>query len=186
MLNIDSNIIKLKELQEFHELLEIPIDQKWNLLYRATCDGFKAADFHAKCDGKSKTLVIVKAASGNIFGGYTECIWDQSEKAKIGDRDYIFSYRNKLNNKLKIRIREHGSIFCSAKFGPVFGVFSVPVCGIYDFAIADSSNTNKSSYSNFGISFRHPYYSFYSDEARSFLAGSNYFKVDEIEVFQSL
>ena len=170
--------------------MEIPVDQKWNLLYRATRDGFRAADFHAKCDGKSKTLVIVKAASGNVFGGYTECIWDQSEKAKKGYRDYIFSYRNKLNNKLKISNFLFYTIFCSAKFGPVFGsryrtLYLIDDDG-FDFAIVDSSNTNESSFSNLDQSFEHPY-SWCSDEkAKSLLAGSKNFKVNEIEVFQSL
>ena len=154
------------------------MDQKWNLLYRVTRDGFDAADFHVKCDGKSKTLVIVKAASGNVFGGYTECTWDQSGKSKKGDRDYIFSYRNKLNKKLKIRKFIYDSIFCSTKYGPVFGLF--------DFIIADSSNTNESCSSDLGYSFQHPQYSWSSDEAKSFLAGSENFRVDEVEVFQFL
>ena len=41
--------------------------------------GFKASDFHTKYDGKPKTLVIIKAGCGNVFGGYTECTWDHSE-----------------------------------------------------------------------------------------------------------
>ena len=76
--NINSDIIELNDRKIFGDLLDISIDRKWDLLYRATRDGFDAADFHVKCDGKSKTLVIVKAASGNVFGGYTECTWDQS------------------------------------------------------------------------------------------------------------
>lgn len=168
--------------------MEIPIDQKWDLLYRATRDGFKAADFHAKCDGKSKTLVIVKAASENVFGGYTECTWDRSEKAKKGCRDYIFSYRNMLNmnNKLKIK-KFHGlydSIVCSAKYGPVFG--NLLDDDSFDFAIAGCSNTNEFSFSNLGHSFKHPYFKPNTVSARSFLAGSRNFKVLEIEVFQSL
>ena len=164
--------------------MEIPIDQKWDLLYRATRDGFEAADFHAKCDGKSKTLVIVKAESGNVFGGYTDCTWDRSEKSKKGYRDYIFSYRNKFNNQLKIK-KFHGlydSIVCSAKYGPVFG--NLLDDNSFDFAIADCSNTNELSFSNLGHSFKHPYYN--TDSARSYLAGSRNFKVLEIEVFQSI
>jgi hypothetical protein len=38
-------------------------------------DGLKAADFHTRCDGIANTLTVVKANSGNIFGGYTEQAW---------------------------------------------------------------------------------------------------------------
>ncbi len=31
---------------------------KWNLVYRASRDGFASANFHEKCDGISKTLTV--------------------------------------------------------------------------------------------------------------------------------
>jgi len=36
------------------ELCEFPQDQKWDLKYRTPRDGFKASDFHTKCDGKGQ------------------------------------------------------------------------------------------------------------------------------------
>ena len=45
------------------------------LLYRASRDGWAAANFHSCCDNKGLTVTVVK--SGNyIFGGYTEQHWD--------------------------------------------------------------------------------------------------------------
>ena len=45
------------------------------LLYRASRDGWGAANFHSCCDNKGPTVTVVK--SGNyIFGGYTEQHWD--------------------------------------------------------------------------------------------------------------
>jgi hypothetical protein len=35
-------------------------NKQWTLLYRATEDGFDAADFHRKCDNKGATLTIIK------------------------------------------------------------------------------------------------------------------------------
>ena len=32
--------------------------------------------FHTKCDGIPNTITILKAKSGNIFGGFTEQNWD--------------------------------------------------------------------------------------------------------------
>lgn len=185
--NINSDIIELNDRKIFGELLDISIDRKWTLLYRATRDGFKASDFHDKCDEKTGTLVIIKAESGNVFGGYTNYTWDKSEKDKGDTKDYIFSFRNKLNQKLKIPRRYNSSlssIFCSAKYGPVFGYNSRYENS--DFAIADSSDTNESSCSDLGCAFLHPSYERGSTEAQNFLAGSKNFKVAEIEVFQSI
>jgi hypothetical protein len=36
---------------------------------------FVVSDFHSTCDGIANTLTIIKAKSGNIFGGFTEKVW---------------------------------------------------------------------------------------------------------------
>jgi hypothetical protein len=43
-----------------------------SLLYRGSRDGFRGADFHAKCDDKGATVTIVKSTEGRIFGGYSD------------------------------------------------------------------------------------------------------------------
>jgi hypothetical protein len=92
-------------------LCEFPVRQKWGLIYRASRDGFEFLNFHTKCDNTPKTLVIVKSAYGNVFGGNTE------------------------------------------------------------------------HYSNFVHSYIHQDYAIGTSEANSFLTGSYYFRVLEIEVF---
>jgi hypothetical protein len=67
-------------------------------------------------------------------------------------------------------------IYCHTSYGPTFG-------GGHDSHIANQSNTNLNSFSNLGHSYTHPDYAFRSDEAQSFLAGSLYFQVTEIEVY---
>lgn len=57
-------------------LCEFPENQNWELLYRGSETKFNWAEFHAKCDSKSPTLVIVKSKDGSIFGGYTESKWN--------------------------------------------------------------------------------------------------------------
>ncbi len=39
-------------------------------------------------------------------------------------------------------------------------------------------------YSNLGCSYKHPQYAYETNEAKSFLAGSHKFQLDEIEVYQ--
>ena len=45
------------------------------LLYRASRDGWKAADFHLACDGMKATLVVIREIQGHVFGGFTETLW---------------------------------------------------------------------------------------------------------------
>ena len=57
-------------------------------------------------------------------------------------------------------------------YGPTFG-------GSHDFHIASDANNNSSSYSYLGDTYELP-----PGQINTFLVGSNYFKVSEIEVFQ--
>ncbi len=70
------------------------------MIYKGSKDGFKASDFHSKCDDKSNTLVIVKSSNGNIFGGNTEQSWLNTDpiSVRIDKNDpkaFIFSLINK-------------------------------------------------------------------------------------------
>jgi hypothetical protein len=165
-----------EQFRDLMYLCEFPIDQKWNLIYRATQDGFKASQFHSKCDDKSNTLVIIKSENDNIFGGYTEQSWS-GRYHKNDQNAFIFSLINKLNKPLKMKcIDLKTAIYCQNSLGPNFGS--------YDFEINNDSNINTDSNSNLGDSYKHPDYEKDSNEAKSFLAGSHKFKVSEIEVYK--
>jgi len=64
-------------------------------------------------------------------------------------------------------------------YGPTFG-------NGHDFMISDQSNTNANSGSNLGYSYQFDLYPYGSAAAKSFLAGSSNFRVDEVEVFVRL
>ena len=50
--------------------------KKYNLIYRASQDGFTANDFHSNfSDQNPNTLIILKSENGIIFGSYTEQDW---------------------------------------------------------------------------------------------------------------
>jgi len=63
------------QVKDLISLCEFAVDQTWNLIYKASQDGFEAAKFHAKCDNKPNTLILINSTNGNIFGGYTEQSW---------------------------------------------------------------------------------------------------------------
>jgi hypothetical protein len=91
---------------------------------------------------------------------------------------FIFSLTNKDNQPLKMNIdpyMHHRAILCDSKFGPTFGG---------DIIIDNNANTTRDSWSNLGFAYRHPQYERGTNEARTFLAGSEWFQLDEIEIYQ--
>ena len=155
------------------------VTKQFKLLYRASRDGFEATNFHAKCDNQPRTLTIIKTTEGYIFGGYTAVAWDCSSTYKTDPNAFIFSLVNVRSTPLLIPVKVNSiySIICNATYGPTFGV------GI-DLYIANNSNTETTSYSNLGHCYDFKLFSYGSNEAQWFLAGSYTFQTSEIEVFQ--
>jgi len=92
---------------------------------------------------------------------------------------FLFSLTNKDNKPLKMKIdpnQHQHAIQCSLSSGPIFGG-----C---DIAIDNNANTTMDSYSQLGFFYKHPQYTKGTNEAKTFLAGSHKFRLDEIEVFQ--
>src|SRR5436853_395421 len=55
------------------------IPYRFDLLYRASMDGYTNVAFHAKCDNKGATIVVAKTkTSDQILGGYNPFSWDSS------------------------------------------------------------------------------------------------------------
>ena len=176
---IDSKILGSNKM--IKEIVKVCQAREFKLLYRARRDGFEASSFHAKCDNQPRTLTIVRALYGYIFGAYTSVAWDSTSGYKIDPNAFIFSYENCVNPSsprlIPIKDGDKSSIYGDAAYGPTFG-------GGHDIHIADRSNETTKSYSNLGQSFDFKLFQFGTHEAHSFLAGFHNFKTDEIEVFQ--
>ena len=171
-----STILTNDELKELEKLINLKI-RKQKLLYRGSSDGFTAKKFHEKCDGKANTLTLVKSKNGEnglsdsreyVFGGFTTQSWD-ADLLKKDENAFIFSLKNVLNRPEKMMIKESSNyaIMCSPGCGPIF----------------DNAFSIKFSSNNYAGLLRH---SFLSNSPKSprFLAGSNKFDVQEMEVFQ--
>jgi hypothetical protein len=168
------------------KLCEFPLNEKWSLLYRASRDGFGSDVFHSKCDGHSNTLTILKAKqSSYIFGGFTSIDWESCPwpgKSKSDPNAFIFSLTNKANRPLKLNIdtdKNKFAIHCDSECGPIFGGRFA-----HDIFISKNANTTVNCSSNLGKVFKHPEFDFGKSAAHTFLAGSNPFQLDEIEVYQ--
>lgn len=64
---------------------EFPDDSKWALLFRASRDGYKAENFHQKCDHHPNTLVLISTYNmdyNQAIGGFSTASWESSEQYK--------------------------------------------------------------------------------------------------------
>ncbi|CAB4393427.1 unnamed protein product [Rhizophagus irregularis] len=98
---------------------------KFKLLYRASRDGNTAAAFHAKCDNKGATVVIVKIRNlDQIVGGYNPLFWDSSKTDKSTKNSFLFKFTDK-NNLLSANVvyskGDQYSVRCYVSSGPFFG-----------------------------------------------------------------
>jgi len=65
---------ELKDLNLF--LFQDYIRRRYQLLFKGSTDGFKAAKFHEKCDNKGSTICFIQSEiEGYVFGGYVSIGW---------------------------------------------------------------------------------------------------------------
>ena len=75
----DSSILSTEQRQTLTNWLKDTLtssSHNYFLIYRASRNGWAAANFHSCCDRKWPTVTVVKSSGNYIFGGYTEQHWD--------------------------------------------------------------------------------------------------------------
>ncbi len=85
-----SNILNDSNLKDLLELCKFSSSTKFNLLWRGSEHGFSAREFHDRCNGFEKVLVIVKSELSNVFGGY-------SVKGKPTTEQQNYTVKNKVS-----------------------------------------------------------------------------------------
>ena len=75
---LNSSILKEAESTCTQQMIEWFGNNTLQLCYRASTDGWYGKDFHAKCDNKGPTIVLVKV-DDYIFGGFTDTNWDETK-----------------------------------------------------------------------------------------------------------
>jgi hypothetical protein len=147
--------------------------KRFKLLYKASEDGFAAADFHKICDDKGPTLTIIRSKNGYLFGGYAPLSWDSTTKRyKEHTEGFIFTLTNPHNippTKYPLIIHSY-AISCNPSYGPTFGAG-------HDIYVADNSQNNLSSYTKF-----HSYTDTTGKGIDTFTGAQN-FATTDIEVF---
>ena len=147
------------------------------------------AKFHSLCDGKSKTITVIKTTTGYILGGYTSISWTSSGGSYIKDSTaFLYSLTNPSNMSLKLPVLTCATcygVYITSSAGPSFGYGGPATADLY---IADLSNVNTKSLLNI--------YSFLCPNGVCSAAGGNWmhggtgsngpygnFQTVEIEVF---
>ncbi|CAF1438613.1 unnamed protein product [Adineta steineri] len=151
-------------------------NQKWELIYRATHDGFRANAFHSCCDYEGPTITIIQSNNNYIFGGYTRISWTSSGQCVNDGTAFLFTLRNPYNippTKYTIKSdRVANAIYHNNGYGPIFG-------SGHDILILDNSNSNNRSYTNFPQSYNDT-----TGYGKNTFTGADYFTTSGIEVFK--
>ena len=177
IVNYDDIIFLQNRIKQIHPKIK---DVYFNLTYRASEDGDKAADFHKKCDKIGPNVVLIKTRKGNIFGGFTFKNWEHLERDVDPRRPNLGSASRDSNafgfsvNKQKIYNNEKPNefaIWCNRLFGPTYknNLFQ-----IFDSCMKKGGYCSIRANSHFGGQAHD--YEISGGEAR--------FKVDELEVFE--
>jgi hypothetical protein len=115
---------------------------KFNLIYRASRDGFGIDKFHKNCDNKGPTIIVIKVRHPReIIGGYNPLEWChnkmvEDERSSLSSRNrefsknyqfktsnsFIFSLTSRFNPILSRVAFEKEAITWSQNRGPCFGL----------------------------------------------------------------
>ncbi|KAF9958203.1 hypothetical protein BGZ70_009291 [Mortierella alpina] len=150
---------------------------KLTLQYRATRDGFDAANFHMACDQRGPTLTVVRADNGAVFGGYNSSSWSSHPSGVYSTSrvNFLFTLKSREhptreNAVFGIKGDGNAAAYNKADYGPTFGVG-------HDLYLASNCNLTGQSSSTMPSSYNGP------GASAAALAGSFYFRVQEYEVF---
>jgi hypothetical protein len=151
--------------------------QSLELLYRGSRDGFRASNFHDKCDGRLNTVTVIETTKGYIFGGFTPLAWDSSNSGKPDNsgKSFLFTIKNPRGNQIRkfgLKSSSSAAIGYISSYGPIF-------CSNHDNCVYDACNTSTNNSTNLGGSYTNDT----GIDGKKVLTGEYRFIVKEIEVF---
>jgi len=158
----------------------LPPNATCSLLYRASTDGSRAADFHRCCDNKGPALVLIKSGE-YIFGGYTSKSWESGGSWKViaDSQSFLFTLVNPSGNQpIKITPKSGAAIRCANNHGPAFGNSSYNDLRLYTFP--NVHGVSHVSYLDLGHGFTCPE----NVNKKTYFTGADPSDVSELEVFK--
>ncbi|CAF0842958.1 unnamed protein product [Didymodactylos carnosus] len=98
----------------------------WNLIYKATRDGFDAKNFHGQRDGRNSTITLLQTQKDHyLFGGYTSVPWTSTGGRQQDATAFLFTLTNPHNHPVaKFNIEkttQSCAVYHHKNYGPIFG-----------------------------------------------------------------
>jgi hypothetical protein len=172
---IDSNIISAVP-----DIFSVFGCKRFQLLYRGSRDGFEASAFHRRCDSHANTLTLISSTNKCIFGGYTPVTWSSRDgiASDATQKSFIFTIKNphKLPAQIFKQRQEANAIENRGCWGPRFG----GGWGCADLHIGNYPRSSTGGYSSLGRAYANGT----ELAGNEVLTGSEWFTVEEIEVFE--
>ena len=163
-----------KKLNEFYGKQ----DQRWELIYKASRDGFDVNAFHTRCNNQGPTMTIVRSNNNYLFGGYTAIAWASDSNYKNDTTAFLFTLTNPHGippTKYVVNPGNVGSaVYHNSTYGPTFGSGN-------DLYLAANSNSSNSSYTGFP----HGYIDT-TGKGNNTFTGAYSFLTSDIEVFKQV
>lgn len=125
----------------------------WTEVYLASRDGWNADDFHARCDGKPRLLILIREKEGWLFGAFTAVGLTPVYGDGVSYPDlaaFLFSLTNPAGRPERLASKGFGKeVRYSSSLLAAFGT------GV-DLAILPRANNNMGSHASPGTSFEAP------------------------------
>jgi hypothetical protein len=172
----NTSLLNLKQQQILNEFCGNP-NQQWQLIYRATQDGFDSGHFLRYCADQGPTMTLI-LARGYLFGGYTSASWKNSGR-EIWTRDpsaFLFTLTNPHQippTKYPIRPSNDKATRSVTGYGPTFGEYDICI----------HANSNRNTHSNIGFPKN---YSDTTGMGKQTFTGTEFFQTAEIEVYRQV
>jgi len=165
------SFVSLEEKAYLNQLL-MPVSKRiGNIpLYLASKDGDSAQDFHAKCDGKGPTVVIIRTTTGNVFGGYAHVSWRSDNVWTHGATSFLFRLRPSFGEYAKKTGNNHYAVYGGSSYGPTFG-------NGHDIYVQSGALTGTGS---------HVAGAAYAATGNTLNNGTTHFRVEDYVVFQAV
>ena len=140
--HISSSILTHQQIANLTRMGTLSVHAQWDLLYRASRDGFTAESFHKRSGDMKHTLTVVRSSNGYVFGGYYDSPCN-STSVLIEDmslKGFMFGFDRYVEPTCLVKWISN-TVRCLHGYGPVFG-------DNYEIVIANNSNNNQESYSS--------------------------------------
>lgn len=108
------------------------------LVYKATTNGWTAANFHTAANNQGPTITVIKSTTNQVFGGYNSFPWDSTSGSLPGDEGFLF---NLTNNYRLTNTNSAYQTYNGSSYGPTFG-------GGHDLGMPGALNATGTHYTN--------------------------------------